>query len=289
MYSKFLSIILFLYQFSVLAQSGPGTTPEVFAPGIVSKSFRHEFGSIISKNGDEVYFGVDTGGRNEILYSRLINGEWSEPQVIIMHEVYGYNDPMLSNDEKRLYYISDQPISGTGERKDIDIWYSEKTEDGWSSPINAGSNINTSKNEYYISFSSSDAMYFASNKATGENDYYNFDIYKSEFINGKFQEPVRLSDAINTHRYEADVYVAPDESYLIFCAIRNDGLGQGDLYISFKDKNGNWTPGQNMGEPINSPDHELCPFVTPDGEYFLYTSNKDIYWVSTEIFKKYRK
>ena len=79
-----------------------------------------------------------------------------------------------------------------------------------------------------------------------------------------------------------------DESYIIFCATRQDGLGRGDLYISFKDDKGSWTPSKNRKETINTEGHELCPFVMKDGKYFFYTSNKDIYWVSTAILEDYK-
>ena len=283
------NLILLLLVSTITAQNYPGTRPEQLAPGVISKQSRHEFGSIISKGGDELCFGVNVGnGRNEILYSKLENGTWTDPVVIFTHPVYGYNDPMLSNDEQRLYYISDQPMSGVGDQKDIDIWYSERTKDGWSKPINAGPQINTDGEEYYISFTRLGAMYFASNTGTGRDDFHNHDIYKSDFVNGAFQEPQKLPNTINTKHYEADVYVAPDESYMIFCANRPEGLGAGDLYISFKDENDDWKTAVNMGEPVNTYGHELCPFVTPDGKYFLYTSNQDIYWVSTKIFDKYR-
>lgn len=74
-----------------------------------------------------------------------------------------------------------------------------------------------------------------------------------------------------------------DESYVIFCSIRKEGFGQGDLYISFKDDAGNWSKAKNMGSVINTTGHELCPFVTKDGKYFFYTSNQDIYWVDARI------
>ena len=129
-------------------------------------------------------------------------------------------------------------------------------------------------------------MYFASNIHAAEKQQRNFDIYTSERINGQYQPKQRLGAAINSDAYEADVFISPDESYMIFCATRqSDGLGRGDLYISFKDEAGNWTPSKNMGEPINSKNHELCPFVTVDGKYLFYTSNQDIYWVSTDIFQ----
>ncbi len=271
---------------SYLAQKKPTTTPQIFAKDLISKTTQSEFGSIFSKDGKEFFYGIDIDGRAEIHYVQFKKGKWTAPITILCHEKYGYNDPFLSSDEKELYYISNQPMDGKGEPKDIDIWYSKRTKNGWSAPINAGPNINSSKNEYYISFTNKGKMYFASNVNAKEDRQHNFDIYTSERINQQYQPKEKLGTAINSLAYEADVFIAPDESYIIFCAARRSvGLGRGDLYISFKDADGNWTPSKNMGEPINSKNHELCPFVTADGKYLFYTSNQDIYWVSTAIFQ----
>ncbi|MEN0002510.1 MAG: ankyrin repeat domain-containing protein [Bacteroidota bacterium] len=268
-----------------MGQSLPDNTPKLFAPNVVSTE-EHEFGSVFNAAADEFYYGVDVNGRNEIRYSKRIGNNWTPPKVILSHERYGYNDPFLSPDEKRLYFISRQPLDGIGERKqDHDIWYVEKTEQGWSEPINAGPAINSEGNEYYISFTQEGTMYFSSSKnAPEERKDYDLDIYYSKFIDGQFQTAVRLDSAINTENYEADVFVDPAETYLIFCATRPDGLGRGDLYISFKNEDGSWTTAKNMGAPINSKHHELCPYVTADGKYFMYTSQGDIYWVSTASF-----
>ena len=228
--------------------------------------------------------------RYEIRYSSLSNGQWTKPQAIISHDRYSYNDPFLSNDENRLYFISNRALDGEGDVKDIDIWYAEQTAHGWSEPINAGSRINTSGDEYYISFTNDDKMYFASNgRARIDTTKGDHDIYYSKMFSGEFQEPILLDAAINTKAYEADVFVAPDESYLIFCSVRDDSYGRGDLYISFKNPKGEWTNAVNMGEKINTEHYEYCPFVTKDGKYLFYTSNQDIYWVSTEIISELKR
>ncbi|MEM6830904.1 MAG: hypothetical protein AAF551_10350, partial [Bacteroidota bacterium] len=159
----------------------------------------------------------------------------------------------------------------------------DRTPDGWSDPMNAGPNINSGGNEYYISFTNDGTMYFSSNKKDSD-----FDIYAARFSDGAFQPPVVLGDSINTSHYEADVFIDPEESYIIFCANRPDGLGEGDLYISFKKEDGTWTQSKNMGQPINSTYHELCPFVSKDGKYLFYTSNQDIYWVDAKILDRYK-
>ena len=100
---------------------------------------------------------------------------------------------------------------------------------------------------------------------------------------------MRLSDAINTENYEADVFVAPDESYLIFCSTRPGGQGRGDLYVSFRNEDGNWTEAKSMGDKINTRNLELCPCVSSDGHYFFYTSNEDIYWVDAKVIDEMRE
>ena len=270
-------------------QDRPNQQPKLFAVNFISQKNESEFGSIFSAKGDECYFAADVEGRSEIRYTKLEDGQWSQPKKVISHKKYSYNDPFLSVDERQLFYISEMPRNANDSIKDYDIWYSNKIGNGWSEPINAGEAINTDNDEYYISFTSAATMYFASNRDKAAKRKHDFDIYRSTCIDGKFQPPVKLGDAINSKAYEADVFVSPDESYLIYCSARRSGLGKGDLYISFKDDNGNWTTSISMGETINTANHELCPFVTKDGKYFFYTSNQDIYWVSTSIIEVLKK
>jgi len=261
-----------------LKQEPPSLVPEIFAPYFISKETESEFGSVFNEEATEFFYGVDVNGKEEIRYSKLVGNNWSEPETILAHERYGYNDPFLSPDENKLFFISKSALDGLGALKDYDIWYVERLGERWSDPINAGLNINSDKNEYYISFTNDGTMYFSSNKMES-----NFDIYSSKFVDGKFQKPIPLGDSINTPEYEADVFVDPEETYIIFCGRRSEGLGKGDLYISVKNTDGTWSKSINMGDKINTENHELCPFVSKDGKFLFYTSNQDIYWVSAKI------
>ncbi len=266
----------------------PSLTTKIFAPDFISKEHESEFGSIFSEKGTEFYYAIDINGKAEIRYTRLKNNRWSIPKTIISHEKYGYNDPFLSTNEKELFYISNMPKNEKDTIPDYDIWYSKKINNEWSKPINAGNKINSDNNEYYISFASNGTMYFASNKNAEKNRLHDYDIYSATRINNEFNEPEKLNNAINSKRYEADVFVSPNESYLIFSSARKEGFGKGDLYISFKNKNGEWQNAKNMGAIVNTKNHELCPFVTKDGKYLLYTSNQDIYWISTQILNQFK-
>ncbi len=263
----------------------PDLSPKIFAPNFISNDSTFEFGSVFNEKGDEFFFAIDSSGISSIMYTQLTSGGWEKPFQIIAKKGYSYNDPFLSNDEQRLYYISDQPTNEQDSIRDYNIWYSERNKKSWSNPINIGDKINSVGNEFYISFAKNGSMYFASNKENQPDRNHDLDIYKSQFVNQSFQTPIKISDSINTKRYEADVFVAPDESYLIFCSFKKSGFGEGDLYISFKNKDGNWSKAKNMGNEINSEKHELCPFVTKDGKFLFYTSGGDIYWVSSEIIQ----
>ena len=262
----------------------PGKQGQKFAPGVVSLDSRHEFGSVFSPDGKEFFLAYVERGKNTILAMYYEDGQWSAADTVLHDEIYGFNDPFLSPDGQRLYYIANYKEPKDSDRGDIDIWYSERQADGrsWGKPVNAGPNINSEKNEYYMSFTKSGTMYFSTNANSD-----NFDIYKSAYRNGKFQKAEKLGPGVNTREYEADVFVAPNESYLVFASNKRSGLGRGDLYISFN-KNGKWSEAKNLGKTVNTAGHELCPFVTYDGKYLFYTSRKDIYWVSTEIFERYR-
>ncbi|MEM6803654.1 MAG: ankyrin repeat domain-containing protein [Bacteroidota bacterium] len=272
-----------------MGQNPPKASGEMFLPHFISTE-EEEFGSVFNKSGTEFYYGVHLGRRNEIRYSKLAGGKWTQPIAILSHERFSYNDPFLSNDENRLYFISQMALDGQGAVKDIDIWYVEKKGDGWSEPINAGPNINTAGEEYYISFTQEGTMYFSSDgHKRADTSRKDHDIYYAKFVDNEFQAAVLLDSAVNTPEYEADVFVAPDESYLIFCSTRKGGFGGGDLYISFKNEEGNWTQAVNMGKEVNTPNYEYCPFVSKDGKSLFYTSNQDIYWLSTDIIEELRQ
>jgi hypothetical protein len=267
----------------------PGNIPRVFAPDIVSLKDHYEYGSVFSKNGKEFYYAVIIDSKPQIRCIRLENNSWTAPKTVIGSEKYEYNDPFLSPDENRLYFISDRAADGIGAKKDFDIWYIERKNGGWSAePVNAGPGINTAGNEYYMSFTKDGTMYFSSNGSSNPAAEKRYDIRFSKFSKGTFQPSEQLSNAVNTEHYEADVFVAPDEQYIIFCGERPDGQGQGDLYISFKDKTGEWQKAKNMGSAINTGAYEFCPFVTSDGKYLFFSRDGDIFWVKAEIIEGLR-
>ena len=165
----------------------------------------------------------------------------------------------------------------------------DRVGDGWGKPWNLGSPINAAERALYPSITKEGTLYFQSRRQGG---YGKTDIYRSQFIHGKYTEPENLGDAINSEHNEGDVCIAHDESYMIVCVSgRPDSYGRGDLYISFRREDGSWTNLRNMGETINTHGTEYCPMFSPEGKYFFFTSsrtgNGDIYWVDAKIIQRY--
>lgn len=88
--------------------------------------------------------------------------------------------------------------------------------------------------------------------------------------------------------------ISPDGSYLI-CDGYIEGLNTGwvNLFISFRDPNGEWTFPNHMSSEINTDnDGNYFPRISPNGEVFFFTRQDsirqgDIYWMSTKGLTKY--
>jgi D-alanyl-D-alanine carboxypeptidase len=273
-----------------LGQKPPGTSPEVFGPGIVSTEQR-EFNIIISPDGKEIYFSRTTAGSpTAIMVVLERNGRWTEPQIAPFSGTYSDMDPSMSPDGRMIFFGSTRP-SGKENAEGCDIWVTQRTSSGgWSEPRDAGDTVNTAKNENYPVMAKSGNLYFQSNGHGGRGG---LDIFRSEYKDGLYGKPENLGKAVNSGHNDFDAFVDPDESYIIFSsADRPEGFGSGDLYISFRKSDGRWTPAQNMGAGINSPSLEYCPKVSPDGRFLFFSSGRsgrgDVYWVDAKIIEQLR-
>ncbi|MEM9183127.1 MAG: polysaccharide deacetylase family protein [Pseudomonadota bacterium] len=272
---------------SYLGEASPGLDPQVFAPGVVSLPDQYEYGSVFSADGREMFFGVALGGRDEIRVTRFDGERWTPPEVVLSDPKAGFNDPMFSPDQSRLYFITTRAANGV--RQDTyDIGYIERRRDGWSDPRLLPAPVNTAGHEYYASFTNLGTLAFASTMHT--NDLDNPDLYLAAGVESRSEVTVtQLPESVNSPSFDADPFIAADGSYLIFSSTRAGGEGRGDLYVTFRREDASWGDAVPLGPGINTAGHELCPFVTLDGRYLFYTSNEDIYWVSSEVLTPLRR
>ncbi len=266
-----LFLILFLSQ---IVWSQQMEMPEPAIPALSIFSNVRDF--TLSSSGDEAFFSLQSplGEISVIMCIKKENDTWSEPFIAPFSGKFQDIEPFLSPDNLRLYFASTRPLKSTGDTaKDYDIWYVSRGSiySEWGSPINLGPTVNSEKNEFYPSLASNGNLYFTSDLSTSKGKD---DIFLSIWDGNTYQEPISLSEAINTEGYEFNAFVSSDESFLIFTGYnRPDGLGSGDLYISFNHVNG-WQPAVNMGNRVNSDKMDYCPFVDKNSRTLYFTSKR---------------
>jgi len=263
-----------------LGQKPPGMTPDVFAPGIISTQAT-EGGSSFSPDGQLYLFARARSDQDGILMMEQIGGVWSKPRLAPFSAGKHDWDFMLSPDGKTVFVASARPLhKGESPTEDYQIWVSERTDKGWSEPWLLPPPVYSGQHDSYPSVTEDATLYFFSNRDGG---FGRGDIYKSTKQDDGYTEVVNEGPPVNTEYHEVDPYIAPDESYLIFCSDRPGGYGKADIYVTFRKADGTWSSPVNMGDRVNSPHQEYIPYVTPDGTYFFFTTNKtgnrDIYWV----------
>lgn len=241
-------------------------------------------------DGQTMYFNcfdrAETPG-SDICVSELVDGEWSEPEVVgapISTPEYLEVEPLLSPDGNQLYIMSNRP-GGLG---GMDIWVSEKVGGEWSEPVNLGAPINSPYADHCLYFFGEDwdVAYWTSTRPGG---FGGNDIWMSRRVDGVWQEAENLGANVNSAASEHHSLPSPDGMSLYVSSDRAGGYGAEDIYVTTVNQTGVWGPLVNLGSAVNSPEHDRCAAFSPDNEIFYFDSeraggfgNKDLWSIPYE-------
>ena len=286
-----------------IGQEKPEFDPVMFAPEIVSTEL-YERDAAFSRFGKVMFYTVKNDGGHVLMYTFFNEEEdrWLVPDVAPFSGTYDDIEPCFANRGKGLYFVSNRPVDGKEKgAMDWDIWFTIKTLAGWNEPQNIGAPINTEQMESFPSVTFKGTLYFTRNS----EDNSRTDIFRSKFVDGKFEEPERLPEIINAEARQFNAAIAPDESYLVFCSMKEGGYGGTDYWISFLNRDSTWSEPVNLGERFNTSENEISPHFSPGGRYFFFASegnpigipdslqktisekaNSDIYWVKAEMLEE---
>ncbi len=187
--------------------------------------------SVIGVNQDNtvVYLLNAYSNKSGIAFSKLINGTWTDPEVIPLPGI-NRNDfvGFYVNPAFDVILISMKGADSFGEE---DLYVSLKdASEKWTEPKNLGPTINT-KGFEISPFLSSDKkrLFFSSN---GHGGYGDADIFVCDRLFDSWETwsvPKNLGDRINFKKFDADFYETAD-STITFVSNRLDGAS--DIYVT---------------------------------------------------------
>jgi len=198
----------------------------------------HESTSIITKDGNTMYFTrnnfldgkkyKDEKGtiRLKIYKASLVEGEWTEIEELPFNsDSYSVAHPVLSPDEKVLYFVSDMP----GSLGESDIFKVQIIGDGtYGPPINLGKTINTEARETFPFITQSDVLYFSSD---GHPGLGGLDVFATKIAFDEYDQTiVNVGKPING-KYDDFSFILDEETNTgYFASNRIDGMGDDDIY-----------------------------------------------------------
>ena len=194
-------------------------------------TIQNEGSVTVSANGSFLIYTAcnreDGKGRCDLyLCVKQENGKWSKSEnVSNINSRDWESQACFSPDLRYVYFVSDRRGGYGGD----DIWRSEITRFGFSSPENLGLTINTKEDEMSPFFHPDNlTFYFASEGHTGMGD---FDLFVSRRLHSDtfWGIPENLGYPINSHNTENSLVVSNDGKTAYFVSDKS-GYGKEDIF-----------------------------------------------------------
>lgn len=158
---------------------------------------RNEGTASISADGKTLVFTSCNRPNNigscDLYISYLINGNWTEPELLgeeVNSESWD-SQPSLTATGNTLYFVSTRE-GGLGKQ---DIWKSEKVAEEWTQAVNLGEQVNTKEDDCSpFIYLDGETLIYSSRGRIGLGGY---DLFKSILTNNNWSEPENLGYPIN--------------------------------------------------------------------------------------------
>ncbi len=252
----------------------------IFGEGVVSIPGRNEFAPFLSATGDSMYFSTENND-GSALSSYLLtqeSGVWSAPEEILLKDESNNSIEVYLNSDNTILYFT-QRTGTDSQNYEYRFWKTVRNSNGsWSDPVEAEEQLNSIRNKRRINVVNNQNIYFSA-----DGDLY-FSTYQPD--DGTYASPQKFEYPVNTDSWEGDLYVNPQENYLLFSSSREDGQNK-DIYISYKFNNGLWTNPKKLIPAVNTANPEFSPYMSPN-ERFLFFSRTvgdetNIYWIENHF------
>jgi outer membrane protein OmpA-like peptidoglycan-associated protein len=198
----------------------------------------------LSPSGEELYIytGYESGG--DIKVSSRKKDAWRKPEAVPfkINSSGAETSLTFTPDNREVWFVSDRSKDGFGGK---DIYVIRKLGDSkWSKPANAGSMVNSSRDEESPRFSKNgDTLYFSSR---GHNSIGGFDVFYSvRDVNGIWGPAVNCGYPVNTPWDELFYFpLGSADSLFYFASNRPESRGGLDIF------RGKFMPPEPLSLPV---------------------------------------
>ncbi len=190
---------------------------------------RHCGMASFTADGSEAFFTRNShiAARNGAYHMQLyravrVGGKWKQAECLpFCSPQYNYMHPAVTADGQRLFFVSDKGggVGGT------DIWMVQRTEKGWSRPINLRS-VNTPAHEAFPFVDAHGRLFFCSK---GHPGLGGFDVFVSQRdIQGTWSLPKNLGPPVNSPFDDITFFLSADGVQGAFASSR---YGNDDIFL----------------------------------------------------------
>lgn len=180
--------------------------------------------------------------------------------------------PLISVDGQRLYFVRSAHPQNMGAENLDDIWmaYFNK-EEGWKRAVNLGGPLNNRFDNAVIGVDpSGDILYLKNNYGNGANEGIAISYRNNRIWSRPQHMPITDFYNLNT---AVDFSVGINGGVLLLSIEQQDGLGNRDLYVSFREGELEWGKPIALGNSINTPGEEAGVYLAPDGKTLFFSSD----------------
>lgn len=229
-----------------------------------------------------------------------IHREWAssllkmvELQKFLVENPVDYNPKNIGNlvnssyDEYvNQYYVNENKIIFTKHKDDgisqeESVFVSIMIDSVWSVPNDLLSGLE-SYGDVGAAFVSSDGNEIYFSGCSWDDGCGSCDIYFVEFKNGRWSTPRNIK-SVNTSEWESQPCVSCDGKELYFVR-GNKRTGTSDIFVSYRDGEGNWLRPKRLDFGINTDGNEMAPFLHHDGKTLYFSSDKHLGMGGFDLF-----
>jgi outer membrane protein OmpA-like peptidoglycan-associated protein len=172
--------------------------------------------------------------------------------------------PVMTADRETLIYTGNQD-------SDENLYVASIKDKIWTEPISISEKINTKENEGTATISA-DGRTLVFTSCGGKKGFGSCDLFISYKQGENWTSPQNLGLGVNSPEWESQPSLSADGRTLYFVSDRKGSLGKRDIWVSKLDSTNMWAKATNLGNPVNTIEDDLSPFIHANGKTLFFAS-----------------